>query len=104
MLLPRSMAKHSKQHPDLMRLSESSGGSVALHRGNRPWSIAARRCVVALLPTMLTACNWAVLDPRGPVGHEDRTLLIDSLAIMLAIVIPTIIATFAFAWWYRESN
>jgi cytochrome o ubiquinol oxidase subunit II len=32
------------------------------------------------------------------------TILIDSLAIMLAIVVPTILATFAFAWWYRSSN
>jgi cytochrome o ubiquinol oxidase subunit 2 len=45
-----------------------------------------------------------VLDPRGPVGRADRTILIDSLAIMLAIVVPTIVATFAFAWWYRASN
>jgi cytochrome o ubiquinol oxidase subunit 2 len=30
--------------------------------------------------------------------------LFDSLAIMLAIVVPTIIATFAFAWWFRAGN
>jgi cytochrome o ubiquinol oxidase subunit 2 len=53
---------------------------------------------------LLTACHWAILDPRGPVGHGDRTILIDSLAIMLAIVVPTIAATFAFAWWFRASN
>jgi cytochrome o ubiquinol oxidase subunit II len=45
-----------------------------------------------------------VLDARGPVGHADTTILIDSLAIMLAIVVPTILATFAFAWWYRSGN
>jgi cytochrome o ubiquinol oxidase subunit 2 len=55
-------------------------------------------------PVALTACQSAVLDPRGPVGLADRTILIDSLAIMLAIVVPTIIATLAFAWWYRASN
>ncbi len=31
-------------------------------------------------------------------------VLIDSLAIMLAIVIPTISATLVFAWWFRSSN
>ena len=31
-------------------------------------------------------------------------ILIDSLAIMLAIVVPTIVATLAFAWWFRASN
>ena len=59
---------------------------------------------VAPLPLLLTACHWAVLDPRGPVGQADRTILIDSLAIMLAIGVPTILATFAFAWWFRASN
>ena len=38
------------------------------------------------------------------MGHAERTILIDSLAIMLAIGVPTILATFAFAWWFRASN
>jgi len=63
-----------------------------------------RWCAIAALPLLLTACHFAVLDPRGPIGREDRTILIDSLAIMLAIGVPTIIATFAFAWWFRASN
>jgi cytochrome o ubiquinol oxidase subunit 2 len=57
-----------------------------------------------MAPILLTACHWAVLDPQGIVGIAEKTIMIDSLAIMLAIVIPTIAATFAFAWWYRASN
>jgi cytochrome o ubiquinol oxidase subunit 2 len=57
-----------------------------------------------MAPILLTACHAAVLDPQGIVGIAEKTLMIDSLAIMLAIVIPTIAATFAFAWWYRASN
>ena len=45
-----------------------------------------------------------VLDPKGPVGVQERQILIDSLAIMLAIVLPTIVAIALFAWWYREGN
>jgi cytochrome o ubiquinol oxidase subunit 2 len=45
-----------------------------------------------------------VLDPHGPVGGAEKLILIDSLAIMLAIVVPTIIATLGFAWWFRASN
>jgi cytochrome o ubiquinol oxidase subunit 2 len=45
-----------------------------------------------------------ILDPQGPIGAAEKTILIDSLAIMLAIVLPTIIATFAFAYWFRASN
>src|ERR1700752_2354004 len=52
----------------------------------------------------LASCQGGVLDPQGPIGAADRTLLIDSLAIMLAIAVPTIVATLAFAWWFRASN
>jgi cytochrome o ubiquinol oxidase subunit 2 len=53
---------------------------------------------------LLGGCDWAVLDPKGPIGDANKTILIDSLAIMLAIVVPTIAATLAAAWWYRSSN
>jgi cytochrome o ubiquinol oxidase subunit 2 len=45
-----------------------------------------------------------VLSPAGPVAEGDRIVLLDSLAIMLAIVIPTIAAILAFAFWFRASN
>jgi cytochrome o ubiquinol oxidase subunit 2 len=45
-----------------------------------------------------------ILDPQGPIGVADKTILIDSIAIMLAIVLPTIFAIFAFAFWFRASN
>jgi cytochrome o ubiquinol oxidase subunit 2 len=45
-----------------------------------------------------------IFDPQGPIGAAEKTILIDSLAIMLAIVLPTIVAIFAFAYWFRASN
>jgi cytochrome o ubiquinol oxidase subunit 2 len=45
-----------------------------------------------------------ILDPQGPIGVANKTILIDSVAIMLAIVVPTIVAIFAFAFWFRQSN
>jgi len=45
-----------------------------------------------------------ILDPQGPIAAAEKTILIDSVAIMLAIVVPTIIAIFAFAFWFRRSN
>jgi cytochrome o ubiquinol oxidase subunit 2 len=45
-----------------------------------------------------------ILDPQGPIGAADTSILIDSVAIMLAIVLPTIVAIFAFAFWFRASN
>ncbi|HET7865733.1 MAG TPA: ubiquinol oxidase subunit II [Burkholderiaceae bacterium] len=68
---------------------------------------AARRRPLLQSLTVLAAlagCQPAVLDSRGPVSLVERTILLNSLAIMLAIVVPTMIATLAFAWWYRASN
>jgi len=80
---------------------EPDGTGPSRCRGMRA---PAARCAVLSAPTVLAACQPAVLDPQGSVGLAEKTILIDSLAIMLAIVIPTIIATFAFAWWFRASN
>jgi cytochrome o ubiquinol oxidase subunit II len=70
----------------------------------RSASTPAGRCFIVMAPIILTACQPSVLDPQGFVGLSEKTILIDSLAIMLAIVVPTIAATLAFAWWFRASN
>ena len=62
------------------------------------------RAVLLSAPLLLTACQQGVLDPQGAVGTAERQILIDSMAIMLAIVVPTIVATLAFAWWFRAGN
>ncbi|WP_223262567.1 ubiquinol oxidase subunit II [Sphingobium sp. SCG-1] len=57
------------------------------------------------LPLALAGCSPAtILSPDGPIADANRTILLNSLVIMLAIVIPTIVATLAFAWWFREGN
>jgi cytochrome o ubiquinol oxidase subunit 2 len=56
-----------------------------------------------LLALPIAGCT-GVLDPKGPIGASERLILFDSLAIMLAIIIPVITATIAFAWWFRASN
>ena len=54
---------------------------------------------------LLAGCSGdGVLDPAGPVGAADARILIDSLLVMLAIVIPTIALAFWMAWRYRASN
>jgi len=73
---------------------------------SRPRSNAAVRisCLMTLLSGLLAGCDGGVLDPAGPVGRGERTILLDSLAIMLVIVVPTVLCTLAVAWWYRASN
>ncbi len=65
---------------------------------------AAGRCAAVAALLFLGACSTAVLSPVGPIGAANRMILLDSLAIMLAIVVPTILATLGVAWWFRASN
>lgn len=64
----------------------------------------ARRIGALVALGLLTGCNRGILDPVGPVGSAEKLILINSTAIMLAIIIPTILATIAFAWWFRSGN
>ncbi len=52
----------------------------------------------------LAGCQPACWTRPGRSARRERTILIDSLGIMLAIVVPTIVATLAFAWWFRAGN
>lgn len=53
---------------------------------------------------VLSGCSAGVLDPAGPVAAGERTILLNSLVIMLGIVVPTILVTLLFAWWFRAGN
>jgi cytochrome o ubiquinol oxidase subunit 2 len=62
-------------------------------RRDRSGSARAGRCAAAIVPLALAACEPGVLDPRGVVGIAEKEILIGSVVIMLAIVVPTIVAT-----------
>jgi cytochrome o ubiquinol oxidase subunit 2 len=63
-----------------------------------------RSLVVAAASLTTAACSRGLFDPVGPVGRAEKQILINSTAIMLAIIVPTMIATIAFAWWFRRGN
>jgi cytochrome o ubiquinol oxidase subunit II len=66
-----------------------------------------RSAVLALVvigTLMLGGCSGGVLDPKGPIASAQRLILFNATGIMLAIVIPTVVATLAFAFWFRSSN
>ena len=60
--------------------------------------------VVLIAAATLSGCTEGVLDPKGPIAAADRQILLNSLGIMLAIVIPVILATLGVAFWFRASN
>ena len=63
-----------------------------------------RAALAAALCLLAAGCDRGLLDPVGPIAAQEKQLLINSTAIMLAIIIPTMIATVAFAWWFRRGN
>ncbi|MGH8170932.1 MAG: ubiquinol oxidase subunit II [Steroidobacteraceae bacterium] len=66
------------------------------------------RRLVRLLPLsaalLLSGCQWAVLDPKGPIGVQERSIIITATVLMLIVVVPVIALIFIFAWRYRASN
>ena len=63
------------------------------------------RLPAALIVLLLVGgCSGGVLDPQGPIGAANVLILLDALGIMLVIVVPTIVATLLFGWWFRASN
>jgi cytochrome o ubiquinol oxidase subunit II len=66
-----------------------------------------RSCIAAVPvgASLVDSCRGAgVLDPQGPVASAERLILLNATAIMLVVVVPVIVLTLAFAWWYRSSN
>ena len=55
---------------------------------------------------METTAAWqqGVLDPHGPIAAAERTILLNATVIMLAVIVPVIVLTLAFAWWFRAGN
>ena len=60
--------------------------------------------IVLISTAMLGGCSEGVLDPQGPVAAAERQIMFNSTGIMLAIVIPTMLATLGIAYWFRASN
>jgi cytochrome o ubiquinol oxidase subunit 2 len=69
----------------------------------RTWTILRGVGLTAVgLP--LASCGEGVLAPHGPIGRAELTILYNATAIMLAVIIPVILLTIAFAWWFRAGN
>jgi cytochrome o ubiquinol oxidase subunit II len=77
---------------------------IALPIMNRP----ALRRIIKLLPLaaalLLSGCQWVVLDPKGPIGMQERSIILTATVLMLIVVVPVIALTLFFAWRYRASN
>jgi cytochrome o ubiquinol oxidase subunit 2 len=65
---------------------------------------AWRTSLIAVWCVPVASCDEGVLGPKGPIGRAEKLILFDATAIMLAVIIPVIVLTLGFAWWYRAGN
>jgi cytochrome o ubiquinol oxidase subunit 2 len=92
-----------KRLPDWTLLKSSTSWCLALLRSPRR-GLPLRISIAPVLLLSLAGCSGGVLEPRGPIGAANLQIMYNALAIMLMIVVPTIVVTLAFAWWFRASN
>ena len=54
----------------------------------------------------LSACHkiGGILHPKGIIAFQERQLLFDALALMLIVVLPVVIMSFAFVYRYHQSH
>jgi len=60
--------------------------------------------LLPLLVAVLSGCQGGILDPKGQVAADEKSLIITATLLMLLVVIPVIVMTLVFAWKYRASN
>ncbi|RVU21086.1 ubiquinol oxidase subunit II [Methylobacterium oryzihabitans] len=65
---------------------------------------ARRWAAAGLALAALPGCQMSLLNAKGPVGAAEANILVVASVIMLAIIVPTMIGTLVFAWWFRASN
>ena len=71
----------------------------------RNMGLSSRACLMAVVTCMtLSSCTEGVLLPKGPVGSQEKQLLLEALIPMLMVITPIILLTLWFAWWFRASN
>jgi cytochrome o ubiquinol oxidase subunit 2 len=80
--------------------------SASAHAPRRPQARGMRGTgLIICAAALLSGCvREGVLDPHGPISAAERLILLNATGIMLVVVVPVILMTLAFAWWYRASN
>jgi cytochrome o ubiquinol oxidase subunit 2 len=71
---------------------------------NRPARCLVRLLSLAAVALLLSGCQWVVLDPKGPIGLQERSIIVTATVLMLLVVVPVIALILIFAWRYRASN
>lgn len=57
-----------------------------------------------LLPLLSGCSDLRLLEPGGPIGAADRNVILVAFGLMLIVLIPAVIMSFAIPWHYRATN
>ncbi len=53
----------------------------------------------------LAGCSHLpLLDPKGPIGADERFVILTAIALMMIVVVPVAVMTVVFPWRFRASN
>ena len=66
---------------------------VSIGRFSRPCRLLRRAGGTVALTQLMGCSDLGILNPAGPIAAANREILLNALAIMLVIVVPTIIGT-----------
>src|ERR1700733_16158113 len=103
----RKLANASRCMPSSSHApSTARAASSTSARSNMRYRLPAVIVVGSAILSVATlgGCAEGVFDPKGPIAAAERQILLNSLGIMLAIVIPVILAILGVAFWFRASN
>lgn len=53
---------------------------------------------------LMSGCDNALLNPKGQIALEQRSLILTAFGLMMIVVIPAVLMAVVFAWKYRASN
>lgn len=56
------------------------------------------------IPPLSELFHMALLDPKGPIGADEKSLILLATGLMLLVVVPVIVLTLVFAWRYRAGQ
>ncbi|UDG79757.1 ubiquinol oxidase subunit II [Candidatus Steffania adelgidicola] len=71
----------------------------------RKYNEALRILFLLSIVLIISGCSdMALMNPKGQIGLEQRSLILTALGLMLIVVIPAIVMALVFVFRYRASN
>jgi cytochrome o ubiquinol oxidase subunit 2 len=66
--------------------------------------VAGALAILGLLAWHLHSHVVALLEPRGTIGSQEKSLIITAVLLSMIVVVPVYFMLFSFAWRYRATN